>query len=227
MKKSLIAGAGVAAFGLAVLPVAGVFAEATPAGTITDTLNVNIPAACTIVNDNSSTGGNGTTNPALTNSYSVTMKNGQFKTDIGANGADGTSGSSNDNTINVSCNTPSGSSDAAAGWKLTVVGAGATGHLTDLYNSTANAAIATGTAESGATSNWAFKLVKDAGSVSQYVSPYTGGYAAVPGTEADIVTGSGSIESAFTMTYQVYVNQTQATGDYTGAVKYTLYNPAS
>ncbi len=45
MKKSLIAGAGIAALGLAVVPFAGVFAADTT--TMTDTINVTIAEACT------------------------------------------------------------------------------------------------------------------------------------------------------------------------------------
>ena len=45
MKKSLIAGAGIAALGLAVVPFAGVFAD--DVRTMTDTINVTIAEACT------------------------------------------------------------------------------------------------------------------------------------------------------------------------------------
>ncbi|MBO7131926.1 hypothetical protein J6V85_01510 [Candidatus Saccharibacteria bacterium] len=222
MKKSIIAGAGVAALGLAVLPFAGVFAAATPAGDITDTLNVNIPAGCTIVNNNSTTGGNGSA-PHLTNSYTVEMHNGELRTDIGGT-ADQTSGTTADNSIDVSCNTGAGAG-AEAGWKLTAVGAGAGANNNDLYNANATDQIVAGTATSGPTSNWAFKIATASG--ASYATGYSNAYAAVPSTEADIVTGSGSLANAFTITYQVYVDQTQDTGTYTGAVKYTLYNPAS
>ena len=223
MKKSIIA-AGAASLALAAMPVVGVLAA--PAGTITDTLNVNIPAGCTIVNNNSTTGGNGSA-PALANNYTVEMHNGEFKTNIGAAAADSTSGQpAADNTIDVSCNTED-TNDPDAGWKLTAIGDGATGHKTDLYNETADKAIATGTAVSGTTSNWAMKVAKSAN--AGYATAWTAAanYAAVPSSETDVVTGAGSISNAFTMTYQVYVNQTQETGTYTGAVKYTLYNPAS
>ncbi len=45
MKKSLIAGAGIAALGLAVVPFAGVFAADIT--TMTDTINVTVGEACT------------------------------------------------------------------------------------------------------------------------------------------------------------------------------------
>lgn len=220
MKKTTILGASLSSLALAAVPTIGAFAA--EAGTITDTLKVEIPASCTVVNNNSSTGGSGA-NPALTNSYTVEMTNGQFKTDIGA--ANQTPGTTADNSINVSCNTGS-STGAASTWRLTAIGAGATGHTTELYGTAGS--INTGTANSGGTSAWAFKVA--AGSSATYHNDYNsgnGGYAEVPATEMNIATGSGNLTDAFTITYQVYVNQTQATGEYTGAVKYTLYNPAN
>lgn len=222
MKKSIIA-TGAASLALAAMPIAGVFAAATPAGDITDTLNVNIPAGCTIVNNNSTTGGDGS-NPHLANSYTVEMQNGELRTGIGGSAGDATGSTTPDNSIDVSCNTGAGAG-AEAGWKLTAVGAGTAGHTTELYNENATDQIVTGTAVSGATSNWAFKVATASG--ASYATGYSNAYAAVPSAEADIVTGSGSLADAFTITYQVYVDQTQDTGTYTGAVKYTLYNPAS
>ncbi|MDO5451522.1 MAG: hypothetical protein Q4F56_00320, partial [Candidatus Saccharibacteria bacterium] len=157
MKKSLIAGAGAAAFAFAALPFAGVFATPTPAGTITDTLNVNIPAGCTIVNGTDALPSDGS-NPALTNDYTVQMQNGQQKTNIGGT-SDQTSGTTAHNQISVSCNTGSGAGDEA-GWKLTAVGAGTAGHTTQLYNSSAGEDqidAGPGTAASGS-SNWGFKI---------------------------------------------------------------------
>lgn len=221
MKKSIIA-TGAASLALAAMPIAGVFAQATEAGTITDTLTVNIPAGCTIVNNTGALPTDGS-NPALENSYTVTMQNGELKTDIGASSA--TSGTTADNSIDVSCNTGANPEAGTDGWKLTAQGAGTQGHETELYQNGATDQIVTGTATSGATSNWAFKIAK--GSSASYAGTYSNAYAAVPSAEADVVTGSGSMTDAFTITYQVYVDQTQDSGTYEGAVLYTLYNPAS
>lgn len=223
MKKSIIA-TGAASLALAAMPVVGVFAEPTPAGTVTDTINVNIPAACTIVNNNSTTGGDGSA-PVLENGYTVTMHNGQFKTNIGANGADATGTTTPDGSIDVSCNSTDGA-NPAIGWKLTAIGDGTAGHTTELYNANATDQIVTGTAVNGATSNWAMKVAIP-GSGVNYASGWNADYKAVPSAETDVATGTGSVSNAFTMTYQVYVDQTQDAGTYTGAVKYTLYNPAS
>lgn len=228
MKKSIIA-TGAASLALAAMPVVGVFAAAN--GTVTDTLNVTIQPACTITNQNNPQGPADGSAPVLTNSYTVTMKNGQVRNDIGGAAGDATTGTTPDNSIDVSCNTPSGSTAAEAGWKLTAVGAGATGHVNELSGE--SGAIATGVETTGTDSQWAFRVVKtDAVSGVNYATGYDGSFAAVPaGTtadpEKDLVTGSGNAASAFTMTYQVYISKTQAAGTYTGAVKYTLYNPAS
>ena len=139
MKKSIIA-TGAASLALAAMPVVGVFAARSAAGTITDTLNVNIPAGCTIVNGTDALPDDGS-NPALENSYTVEMQNGEFRTGIGGS-SDQTSGTTADNTINVSCNTGA-STGADAQWVLTAQGAGTAGHTTDLWNATASQGIAT------------------------------------------------------------------------------------
>ena len=236
MKKSIIA-TGAASLALAAMPVVGVFAynNENQSGTVTDHLTVNIPASCTIQNANSTTGGTGDqTNPTLNNYYRVEMSNGEFKTNIGSDAWDASTapqGATANNQITVSCNTasdPQGNPNPA-GWVLTAIGAGTAGHLTDLYNATADEAIETGLAVSGDDSAWAFKVVKGDGANVSYDTDYATGdpiYTAVPSTELDIANGAGSFAGGFTMTYQVYVNQTQAQGTYEGAVKYTLYNPA-
>jgi hypothetical protein len=109
---------------------------------------------------------------------------------------------------------------------LTAIGAGTADHITELYNADATDQIVTGTAVNGTTSNWAMKVAIP-GSGVNYASGWNADYKAVPSAETDIATGNGSATNAFTMTYQVYVDQTQDAGTYTGAVKYTLYNPAS
>lgn len=227
MKKSIVA-ATVASAAVAVLPMAGVFATATEAGTITDTLTVNIPAACTITNNNSPASSDGS-NPALTNAYYVTMHNNQLRSDIGSVGTDSTGSTTADNTIDVTCNTPSGDSTAASGWKLTAVGDGTGTTDKNTLHGTAGD-IATGTQTAGDASQWAFKVVKaDNVQGVEYATGYDGSFAEVPAASSpmDVVTGRGNATSAFTITYQVYISKTQPTGEYTGAVKYTLYNPAS
>ncbi len=245
MKKSIIA-TGAASLALAAMPVVGAFAYSSDnlAGTVTDHLTVNIPASCTIRNANNdgTDGGSGDqSNPAIDNYYYVEMTNGEFKTNIGAADWDDRTGEPGENmtptdTITISCNTASDPTQNPnpAGWVLTAIGAGTTGHLTDLYNDEADTSIATGVNESGSTSNWAFKVLKGTGDNVNYSAGYftpsaeitAPVYVAVPSSELDIATGAGTFAGGFQMYYQVYVSPTQAQGTYEGAVKYTLYNPA-
>lgn len=205
MKKSLIA-TGAASLALAAMPVAGVFATTS---TVTDTLNVNIPAACTIRND--VTQGEDDAAPVTENVYNVTMKNGEFRDDIGT-GATGVTGDS-DNTINVNCNIQSGTD---AGWVLSAAPKGGANTLVSGSN-TIDSAVHT----DQTTSSWAFKTA--ASGVTYQTGYATDTWAVVPSASANIAKGTGNAE--FTMTYQVYISTTQATGTYTGGVVYTLTNP--
>lgn len=208
MKKSIIA-ASAASLAVAAMPVVGAFAATS---TVTDTLNVNIPASCTIRNDETTGESSGT--PSTENVYNVTMKNGELRDDIGT-GASGVTGD-NDNTIEVSCNIQSGTD---AGWSLAAAGKGGSTALVEQTDSSKTIPTGDGT---GTTSYWQFKT---AATGVTYTTPYASGqFAAVP-SSATIATGTGDAE--FTMTYKVYVDLEQATGTYTGGVVYTLTNPQS
>lgn len=208
MKKSLIA-TGAASLALAAMPMAGVFAGTS---TVTDTLTVNIPAACTIRNDETTGEESGT--PSTANAYNVTMKNGELRDDIGSD-AEGVTGD-NDSTIEVSCNIQSGTD---AGRSLAAAGKSGSTALVETTDNTKTIPTGDGT---GTTSYWQFKT---AASGVTYASGYANNtFAAVP-ANATIATGTGDAE--FTMTYKVYVDLTQATGTYTGGVVYTLTNPAA
>lgn len=216
MKKSLIA-TGAASLALAAMPLVG--ASAAVINTMTDNIEVTVPASCSITN------GNTNQNAAVANvvnNYAKTVNNGQYTT-IGASDHD--QGESPDNTVEVTCNSQTGDD---AGWKLTAVGAGASGHITELYDGSANSIASSTHAESGATSNWDFKVTQT-GNVATAADGFSfATWTAVPGTEKDLATGTGSTAAgAFTMEYSVYVSGTQPGGTYTGAVKYSLYNPAS
>ena len=215
MKKSLIA-TGAASLALAAMPMAGVFAAAI--NTMTDNIEVTVPASCSITNGNT----DATAAVAnVVNNYSKTVNNGQYTT-IGA--SDHEQGETPDNTVEVTCNAQTGTD---AGWKLTAIGAGDTGYETDLHSGTD--VIPSGThAESGATSNWDFKVTQTGNAATAANGFSFATWTAVPEQEKDLATGTGSTAAgAFTMEYSVYVSGTQPGGTYTGAVKYTLYNPAS
>ena len=137
----------------------------------------------------------------LANTYSATMTNGQLKSDIGST------------SMSISCNN-------ASGWKVTAVGSGAATNKTQMKAAGSGTNIATGTATSGATSNWAMKVT------GNKASGYTT-FKAVPSTAAVVATNSGasSGETIATM-YQVWISATQQADTYTGQVTYTLVNPA-
>jgi len=190
MKKSLIASAGVAAFAIAAVPFFGASAD------VTDTVTITINGACSIGQTKGSpVEGIGKTmpEPAAVNNHLYTWD------------ADGSQGG----TLKVTCND-------ASGWNVKAVGS-STGTNTSMAASNSGTPIITGTAESGATSNWMFK-VAGAG----VVSPYNA-WAAVPGTATKVASGSEpASEASINTGYQVWVSATQEADTYTGKVTYTV-----
>ena len=189
MKKILIA-TSAASLVLAAMPIVGVFAD------VTDTVTITINSACTVGGTTATTGAGVT--------LTETMTNGSLKTWD----ADGTAGGK----LVVSCN-------SASGWNVKAVGASTGSDNTVMVPSNTGAAnaIATGTATSGATSNWAFKVAGD-NAVSTYTS-----YSAVPATATKVATSSTAGASVQINTgYQVWVSATQAADTYTGKVTYTV-----
>lgn len=187
MKKSLIA-AGAASLALAAMPVLGAFAD------VTDTVTITINGACSVGGTTATTGAGV--------SLSETMTNGSTK----VWDADGTAGGK----LVVSCND-------ASGWNIKAVGASTGGTNTAMVPTASGTPIATGTATSGATSNWAFK-VAGTGAVAAYTS-----FAAVPATATKVATSSDPASALEIDTgYQVYVSATQEADTYTGKVTYTV-----
>ena len=205
MKKSLIAGAGVAALGMAVFPFAGVFA-ADGTLTQTDTVIVTVDSACSLATSGSSL------DPAST--YTATIANGAVNNAI--------TGS----TFTVTCND-------TGGWDLNAVGAGtATSHVNYMDASTNvdsdDIATADGT-PAASSSAWAFQLAKggdDAANIT-ITTGYTA-FKAVPATSTKVATGTSTAgKSTITATYGVSIDETQSAGTYTGVVQYTLAHPAA
>lgn len=137
-------------------------------------------------------------------SPSATMSNSQIKSDFGGT------------AMSISCNN-------AGGWKLNAKGSGDDASVKTSMNATGSGTdIVTGTATSGATSNWAFK-VAGTGAVAAYTS-----FAAIPSTDTKVAAGSGAVSgNVITPTYQVWISATQQADTYTGKVTYTLVNPNS
>ncbi len=219
MKKTLIAGAGVAALGMAALPFAGVFA-ANADGTLTqtDTVIVTVDSACSI-ETTAGTGGTldyDTTDPTqvVGATYTATIANGQENTAIEGS------------TFTVTCND-------TGGWDLNAVGAGeATGHVNYMKASTNKTtddiATADGTPSgSASTSSWAFSLAAGGDNAPTITTGYTG-FKAVPATSQKVATGTSTYgDSTVTATYGVGISETQSAGTYTGKVQYTLTHPAA
>ncbi|MBR3122226.1 hypothetical protein IKF12_02055 [Candidatus Saccharibacteria bacterium] len=197
MKKSIIA-ASASAVALAAMPALGAFAD------VTDTVVVTIPDACSVGQTSSSQTGGGVT---------VTESNAANE-HLYTWDADGTAGG----TLKVSCND-------ASGWQVKAVGASTGTPVTSMAASGSGTPIVTGTATSGATSNWAFKVAGTTG--VDVVSTYTN-YAAVPATATKVAGGNGAVSEGTIYTgYQVWVSATQQADTYTGKVTYTITHPNS
>ena len=191
MKKSLIASAGVAAFVIAAVPFFGASAD------VTDTVIITINGACSIgQTQGSPVAGTGKTMQELSavNNHLYTWE------------ADGSQGG----TLKVTCND-------ASGWNVKAVGSSTATPVTSMKASNSGTDIVTGTAESGATSNWMFKVAG-----TGVVSPYNA-WAAVPGTATKVAGGSAAVsEGSINTGYQVWVSATQEADTYTGKVTYTV-----
>lgn len=186
MNKSIIA-TGATAVVLSAMPILGAFAD------VTDTVILTINGSCSVGQSSATGGGGKTIEQTATNNQKYTWD------------ADGTQGG----TIKVTCN----DSD---GWQVKAVGSSAGSPVTAMAGTNGGTSIATGTAESGATSNWMFK-VAGIGTVDDYEA-----WAAIPATATVIAEGNAAIsEGAINTGYQVWVSATQPAGTYTGRVTYT------
>ncbi|MBR3157316.1 hypothetical protein IKF20_02740 [Candidatus Saccharibacteria bacterium] len=168
---------------------------------------VNVPEACTMT-------GSGM------NTHTAEIPNGTYRADIGAT------------TIKIVCNDPNGFSIYAIGF----TGDEYTGtNHTKLVGTTAsgNATIATGTATSGSTSNWAMKLATN--SSATYPITLTNGYGSysnVPDTYTKVAqrtsgtdTGTSATGAELTTTYAAFISSAQVADTYVGKVKYTMVHP--
>ena len=178
---------------------------------VVDQINITVPVSCTI----SGTG---------MNTHNAEIQNNTYTADIGAT------------TLHAFCNDSAGFAVYAVGYTDNEFGKNV------LTNATLGSTydIATGTAESGNTSNWAMKLAiaGDSGDTTGTnvfsLDNSFGGYHNVPAeytkvahknSATDMTTGTGGVK--LTTTYAAFINKTQPAGTYTGQVKYTLVHPAS
>ena len=198
MKKLAIASASLA---LAAMPVAGVFAAATPKS-FTDDLTITVNPGCTI-QETTGTGGSaaGTHNDR---SFAATIVAGEWKE---LRAGEAASGSTEEKAMEIVCN----STDDSKQWTVSATSINE-GKLQ--VDGDATKFIAGGTAISGNASTWAYSV--DDGT----------NWNPVAATMATVKTGTASTTATpFNPIYRVYVAPTQAAGQYKGSVTYTVNLP--
>ena len=174
--------------------------------TVVDQINITIPVSCTL-------SGNGM------NTHNADIANGQYNSAIG------------ETTMKAFCNDNEGFAIYAIGYTDDTDGKNV------LTSSTlgSNYDIATGTATSGNTSNWAMKLSTITSPTPTYpliIQNSFDSFHAVPDdytlvakrTAATDI-GTNAEGSTLKSTYQAYINATQPAGTYSGQVKYVLVHP--
>ncbi len=173
---------------------------------VVDNVSITVPVSCTM----SGTG---------MNTHTAEVVNSTYRADIGTT------------TIKAFCNDPNGFAIYAIGF----TGDEYTGtNHTKLIGTNDNTkTIATGTATSGSTSNWAMKLATNSGAT--YPITLTNGYGSysnVPDTYTKVAertsgtdTGESATGAELTTTYAAFISSTQAADTYVGKVKYTLVHP--
>ena len=192
MKKSLIA-TGLTAVAFAAMPALGVFAD------VTDTVILTINGSCSVGQTQGS--------PVQGGGVEVKEEN-AVNNQLYTWDADGSQGG----TLKVTCND-------ASGWNVKAVGSSNGSPVTSMATSGTGTPIVTGTATSGATSNWMFKVAGAGVTANEGYANWS----AVPATATKVATGGGAIsEGQINTGYQVWVSATQEAGTYTGKVTYTV-----
>ena len=167
-----------------------------------DEVTVTVPTACSITS-------------TINTAHTATVEVGTYEDEIG------------ETTFKVLCND-------ANGFAVYAIGYG-----DDSYGNTtmkpatlpiANG-IATGTATSGGTSNWAMKLTTVSGDYAPTLATGFNAYHAVPNEYTKVASLNSNTDavsgSSFKSTYAVYISQAQAADTYTGKVKYTVMHPSN
>lgn len=170
---------------------------------VVDNVTITVPEACSI-----------TTPSGTGETYNETMTGGQYKNDIGKT------------RIKVFCNSDNSMAIYAVGYSGDEFG-----NTEMITTATGATNIATGTATSGDTSNWAMKLERISGATTpNIVSPFNN-FAAVPSSYAKVVEATSvagvMTEAEVDASYAVYLSMSQTAGTYTGKVRYTVIQPSS
>ncbi len=153
------------------------------------------------------------------NSHTAEVPSGTYRADIGTT------------TIKVTCNDPHGFSIYAIGFSNDEYTG--TNHTKLIGTNDNTKTIATGTATSGSTSNWAMKLATNSGAT--YPITLTNGYGSysnVPDTYTKVAQrtsqtdiGTGAVGAELTTTYAAFISSTQQPDTYVGKVRYTMVHP--
>lgn len=122
----------------------------------------------------------------------------------------------------VSCNNINGFQIKAVGFSPNASNPSGVEGATAMYN--ANGTIPTGT--TGTDSHWAFKITSATASTTATIQPGYNSYTNVPSSNTPVIQFAGSttavVTGSFRPDYMVSVSATQPSGEYTGAVKYTV-----
>ena len=178
---------------------------------VADEINVTIPVACSLTN-------------IVNTAHTASIENSTYVDDIG------------ETTFKVFCNDAEGFSVYAVGYTDDTFG---NNTLKPSTVSSSTYSIATGTATSGDTSNWAMKLTAVTGtyaptihSTEENSNTYSfTSYHTIPSEYTKVASYSSNTDattgSSFKSTYAVYASPTQPADSYTGKVKYTIVHPAN
>lgn len=169
----------------------------------TDNVSVTVPVSCSL-------------SATVDTEHTAEINNGTYTSNIGTT------------TLKTFCNDSEGFAIYAIGYTNNEEGNNvlANSSLDNTYD------IATGTATSGDTSNWAMKLTPAPGTYAPTIQNSFNSYHIIPSdytlvasraSNTDI--GDNATGSSLTATYAAYVSQTQPVGTYAGAVKYVLVHP--
>ena len=174
-----------------------------------DTVNIDIPSACTMSG-----------NIATGQEHNATVTPNTYQNNIGKT------------TITTTCNDSGGYAIYAIGFTGNQY-EGA--DHTKLIGATTNQKISTGTAQSGS-SQWAMRVTAVSGTYAPTIenSFDSSNYHVVPDTYTKVAsyssatdTGINATGSGIETTYAVYIAGTQPSDTYTGKVKYTLVHPST
>ena len=195
----------VGAVGVFVVAISGIALFGGAGGYATgviDEINITIPSSCSLAN-------------TVGSAHTATIENGVYQENIG------------ETTFKVFCNDSEGFSVYSVGYTNDEFG---NNTLKPAVVDNSNA-VATGTATSGSTSNWAMKLSAVSGTYAPTLETGFNDYHVIPDDYTKVASYSSNTDtttgSSFKSTYSAFISQTQLADSYTGKVKYTVVHPSS